>query len=199
MRKIAYNSQRDNAEFGGRFKAYNQCFSTCAVMFMSHYTPQIAGDDDKFLSKYLYDIEATLNPSGLGARLKLKYKWIKGATSLWWLIQKDAINDYLHHYGVKGNACFYDAQLLIEQLPEFLRLGPVIIGTKRMGGLPGGHIILLVDYDRAKHEFIVNDPFGNATTNYKDHNGAAVRYPYDWLVPYIQSTADMCTCLRWVL
>jgi uncharacterized protein YvpB len=51
----------------------------------------------------------------------------------------------------------------------------VIIGTFKLGGLPGGHIILLVGID--DYDYIVNDPFGNANTNYKDKNGAGVIYP----------------------
>lgn len=199
MRKIAYNSQRNNDDFGGQFRAYNQCFSTCAIMFMSHYSKQIAGDDDRFLKKYLFDAEATLNPQGLGARLRLKYKWIKGATSVWWLVQQEAINDYLHHYGVKGQAVFYDATMLIESLPEFAKLGPIILGTSKIGGLPGGHIILIVDYNAKTKSLVCHDPFGDARNQYGNTNGAYVEYDLEWITPYIQVSKDCCRCMRWVI
>lgn len=199
MRKIAFNSQRDNDDFGGKFKAFNQCFTTSAIMLMSFYSKQIAGDDDIFLKKYLFDIEATLNPSGLGARLKLKYKWIKGATSYWWLVQKDAIEDYLHHYGVKGAAVFYDDNCLISSLRDFAVVGPFILQTNKLGGLPGGHIILVVDYNHEKKTLICHDPFGDARTNYKEHDGAYVEYGIDFLKEHIQITADCCRILRWVI
>ena len=199
MRKINYNSQRDNDDFGGRFKAFNQCFSTCAVMLMSFYSKNVAGGDDVFLKKYLYDIEATLNPSGLGARLKMKYKWIKGATSLWWLVQKDAITDYLHHFGTKGQAVFYDDNCLIGSLPDFATVSPFILGTSKLGGLPGGHIILVIEYNIKTGALVCHDPFGDARTNYKSTKGAYVEYPLGWITPFIQVSKDCCRILRWVI
>ena len=56
---------------------------------------------------------------------------------------------------------------------------PMVIGGNfKSVSRVGGHMNCLVGYnDVGLKEFIVNDPYGNALTGYKDHNGAYLRYP----------------------
>lgn len=197
MRKIPYNSQRDNYDFGGTFKAWWQCFSTCSWMFMSYYTNRISSPDDKGLAAYLDDVEATVGKPGIAEACMRKYKWITGRTSLWWKIQEEGINKYLNDYGVGGSCAFFDGNFPIYSLSSVLRNGPVILATRGIGGLPGGHIILLVDHDEKEGSFIVNDPFGNAMMSYRDIDGSAVQYNYDWLKRYIVVQKERCRCMFW--
>lgn len=107
-------------------------------------------------------------------------------------------NDYLRHYGVKGSAMFHDGTALIGSLKDFAKIGPLILGTHKLGGLPGGHIILVVDYNAKTNCLVCHDPFGNAMTNYKDHDGAYVEYPVEWLTPSIELGDGLCRIMRWV-
>ena len=199
MREIGYNSQRDNFNFAGKFSAWLQCFSTCSWMLLSYYCEHIKADDDNGLMNYVDDVEAAVGSPGIGEKVRQKYNWIKGNTSLWWNVQKEGIEQYMWRDGHKGNALFHDATFPIYSLPAILKDGPVIIGTDKMGGLPDGHIILLCDYDKERDVFIVNDPFGNARSNYSDHDGEAVKYSPYWLRQYsVYKKPDNVRCMFWV-
>jgi hypothetical protein len=200
MRIIGYNSQRDNNDFDGKFRSYWQCFSTSAWMFMSYYTPKIKALSDIVLSNYIDDVEMSVGKTGIAektiARLNLK---ISGNSSFWWKIQQEGINSWLKMFDVKGECVFHDGTFAIDELPELVIKKPVIIGTNKIGNLPGGHIILLVDYDMPKNSFVVNDPFGNARTNYLDINGELVLYGRDYLTKYITISKNQCRCMFWNL
>lgn len=55
---------------------------------------------------------------------------------------------------------------------------PVIVGTKLTGG---GHIIVVKGF-RKELQLICNDPYGDANSNYKNHDGESVAY-YDYQLP----------------
>ncbi len=190
MRNIGYNSQRDNFAFAGSLPGYVQCMSTAAWMFLSHYRPDVRAEDDQGLAAYVDDVEATVGRPGIGERVRERYKWITGRTSMWWLVHQAALQERIADRRVLFNEHFP-----IEQLPHTLEAGPVIIGTNKMGGLPGGHIILLVDYDRDRRGFIANDPYGEATGGYRYANGAGTLYPYDWLLRYIDYGNNAARCI----
>lgn len=190
--KIKYNSQRDNIDFGGKFKGNCQCFSTCSWMFMSYYSSKIAAFDDGMLSKYVDDVETTVGKKGIGEQVKERFRWITGRTSYWWLINKYGIEKWLWREGINGNAVFKDKNISFNNLTKLVDNGPVILQTKKMGSLHGGHIILAVGYTES--HIIVADPYGNALTNYKDHNGENVLYHKDWLKKY---TGSMIRCIYW--
>ena len=190
MRKIGYNSQRDNFAFAGTLPGYVQCMSTSAWMFLSHYNPAYRADDDNGLAEYVDDVEASVGRPGIAERVMRKYKWITGRTSMWWLVQREALQAR-----IPDRRIIFNDHYPIEQLPHTLEAGPVIIGTNKMGGLPGGHIILLVDYDRDRRGFIVNDPYGDARENYLYAHGAGALYPYDWLLRYIDYGNHEARCI----
>jgi len=184
IHEISYNSQRDNYNFSGKFSAWSQCFSTCSWMFMSYYSSLYDGSDDKGLRYYVDNVEATVGKKGIGEKVRKKFSWIAGRTSLWWLTQKDGIEHYLWTSGVKGQVVFVeDRKKSLDHLKLKVQNGPVILGTKKIGGLPGGHIILLVGV--SEKGFYVNDPFGNATKNYKDHDGDTILYPFEYIEKYL--------------
>lgn len=180
MRKIIYNSQRDNFTFEGKFKSWNQCFSTCAWMFISFYDKNIDATNDKQLAKYVDDVENNVGKPGIAEKIMEKLRWITGYTSMWYLVQQAGIQKYLPKKKIIFNEFFS-----IKNLHELVIKKPVIIGTSKLGGLKNGHIILLVDYDSKTDSFMVNDPFGDATGNYLYKNGDGVKYKKQWLNKYI--------------
>lgn len=178
MRKVVYNSQRDNFDFNHQFKASCQCFATSAWMFMSWYDDKIHGDDDTALKDYVDNVSDAVGSPGIGERIKRKFAFITGNAAYWWQVHKAAIEERLC-FPVQ----FRDGDMTLSELTEAVRLGPVIIGTSKLGGLPGGHIILLVDTDGIN--FYANDPYGNAYSRYSDTHGANVCYPIEWFVKFI--------------
>jgi len=189
---IDYNSQRDNISTGG-FRAYWQCFSTSVWMFMSFYSSKIIAENDNDLYEYLDDVEDSIGKPGIGEIVKRKFSWITGRTSFWWLIQLEGIKKWLHARSVKGNAFFIDNTIEFEKIRKYLDKGPLILQTKRMGGLPGGHIILAIGY--TENAIICHDPFGDAVSNYKNTRGDAVVYQDSYLKKY---TGNKIRFIHWV-
>jgi len=192
MRHIDYNTQRNNDSFKGLFLGSKQCFSTCAWMFISYYS-NYDGTNDQQLAKYFDDVETSVGKKGIGEKIKARFSWITGKTSYWGLIQEAGIQKYLPDKKIK-----FDTQFPISKLHTLVEKGPVIISTKKLGGLRGGHIILLVDnwsIDHIKHGFHVHDPYGNANSKYVDRNGKSVIYTDSFLNKHIKKKEDKC----WVI
>jgi hypothetical protein len=179
LHEVGFNSQRDNENFNGKFSGWKQCFTTCAWMFMSFYTENIDVYDDIELARYFDDVEDSVGNPGIGEQVKRKYKWITGNTSYWWHVQKKGIEEWLWKNGVWGDM-HYCEDNVFSNLYNVVKNGPMILGTKKLGGLKGGHIILVIGYND-DGDFIVNDPFGDANTLYKNWQGVNVVYPRDML------------------
>lgn len=179
---IQYNSQKNNESFGGKFPGYIQCFTTSAWMLMSYYSLEIDALDDKSLSKYLDDVEVTIESiPGVAEEIQKQDHSVLGKTSLFWEVQRAGITKWLQQKNVIGKAiCNYTSSL--SQVRKLLNDGPIIIGTNKMGGLPGGHIILAIGFDDI--HIICHDPFGNANLNYSNSNGNSVYYEDTFLVKY---------------
>jgi hypothetical protein len=154
MRKITNNCQ-DNNETALGIKGNSQCFATSDIMFLSFYSVNFKGDNDAMLKQYLESFDKS--------------------KAFEWDAHCDHLNKWLFSQQVKG--VVKHEVIGKEKIVELLQSRPVIIGTKKMGGLPGGHIILGVDNHNDKIN--CNDPYGNANTNYKDKNGEAVDYTFD--------------------
>ena len=189
---IGYNSQRDNIDFAGKFPGFWQCFTTCAWMFMSYYSKSIDATDDNGLASYLDDVEMMIGKPGIGEKIRNKYDWIKGHTSEWWLVQQNGIEEYLWKRGVTGNAIFKDQTIGYDSLNGLLDVGPVILGTNKLGGLKGGHIILAVGY--TPEGIICHDPYGNAIKKYASAAGANILYPDGFLRI---ATGEKIRCIYW--
>lgn len=193
MHKIGYNSQRNNFDFAGKFPGWTQCFSTCAWMFMSFYSGKVVADDDKGLAQYVDDVEASVGKPGIAEKVMRKIKFITGKTSLWWAVQREGIESWLWRYGIKGTAIFRDQNISFDSLGELLKAGPVILGTTKMGKLPGGHIILAIG--ETPGAIICHDPYGDAKGNYVSQDGQSVEYPKDFLRKY---TGEKIRCIYWI-
>lgn len=185
--KVAYNSQRNNINFKGKFSGWRQCFTSCAWMLMSYYSKTIVAGDDRALAVYLDDVEDSVGNPGIGEKIKRKYSWIRGNTSFWWLVQKHGIEKWLWKAGIKGNMILKQ-KMKFEDIYKLIEKGPVIVGTKRLGGLKGGHIILAVGEDT------FHDPFGDANTDYHSRTGANVVYSKDMLLKH---TGKEIICMYW--
>ncbi|PKL35881.1 MAG: hypothetical protein CVV44_20405 [Spirochaetae bacterium HGW-Spirochaetae-1] len=190
--RVKYNSQRDNINFGGKFPGFWQCFSTCSWMLISFMAGTSPGDDG--LALYLDDVEVSIGKPGVGEIIRRKYNWIKGHTSFWWLVQQAGIEKWLKDFGVGGRAVFRDMDIGFNSIRDLLESGPIILGTNKIGGLPGGHIILVTGY--TDKGFIVNDPYGDALTGYNSDNGDSVVYPDEYLKKYSADNGRI-RCLYW--
>lgn len=193
MRSTLWNDQRNNKSFfdnAHSFSAYNQCFSSDAIMLMSMYCDKIKGNDDVFLAKYLFDIEDSLNKNGLGAKVREeKHLDPKTKSSYFFAVQAAGITFYLNQFGVSGKAIVKEF-FPISEVPQCVTNRPTIIGTHYLGKLPDGHMILLADYDSIKKEYKTYDSFGDARTDYKVTNGDGVMYGHDFLKPHIEINAQ---------
>lgn len=188
-----YNSQRDNFNFNGQFMGWSQCFSTCAWMFISYYIDAIDGADDQGLKIYVDEVEQKVGSRGLGESIASTYN-IKGHSSLYWVVQKAGIEKYFQDYGCNVALKYIENGRTVNDLIGVLKKGNIaILGTNKIGGLESGHIVLVTNYFEHSNgsHFEVYDPFGNATTNYQDHDGEAVLYPYEYLIEH----AQMCNYL----
>jgi hypothetical protein len=87
-------------------------------------------------------------------------------------VQQEGINRLLAKKGIHKKAVFRSG--LLKDVDEALKKGPVIFGTKRIGGLSGGHIILILE--KVGTLYVCHDPFGDANTLYQSMQGAYVQY-----------------------
>lgn len=166
-----YINQRNNPSFGGKLSPHIQCFYSSAVMWLSYYKHI----EDDFYERYVDDVEKTVGKPGIAERLFPK---LTGRTGAYWDVHKEALNQYTNN--VK-----FDNTIPYDSLLELLSKGPVITGTKKIGLLSGGHVILSVKAD--KDGVTVKDPYGNAMTNYKNFNGNNVVYPHEYLRKYFSN------------
>lgn len=171
MKKIGYNNQINNIIVTD-IKGSSQCFATAAWMFMSFYDPNIDANDDEGLSTYIDDITRT------GKAHEFEY------AAHFALITK-----YFQRDGIMGKLKLgIDLQSGVgltspDDLRALLQSGPVIIGTRHMANLPGGHMILAIDNNPEDGGIICHDPFGNANSSYADKNGEGVIYSIEMFNP----------------
>jgi hypothetical protein len=160
-------------------------------MLMSFYSKEIRADDDGLLSEYVDDVEVTIGSHGIGERVFNE----EGASSFWWSVQRAGINEWLNKRGVAGSAIFNDCTKGFFDLKLLIDRGPVILGTNKLGGLPGGHIILITGYDSIS--LVANDPYGDANTNYGLIDGENVNYNFNFLMHHcVYKTPDKVRCMH---
>ena len=201
-RAIGFNSQRDNYDFGGQIVGNVQCFSTCAWMFMAYYASAIDAGDDEGLCRYVDDVEASVGETGSAEDVMREDKRIRdvvtrGTKSMFfWSIHRHAIEVFLHQRGVTGR-CLFRETMTLDDVDKILEEGPVIIGTTALGGLKGGHVILLVEKARDKNAYYVNDPYGDARTRYRRHDGGGVLYARKRIEVHATRRGTVSRCLFW--
>lgn len=183
--EVGYNFQSDNHNFNGKLQGWAQCFSTSACMFISRWAPQYTSSDE-YVRQHVQKIESQVGGSSWLNKILLKYPKIsrESYTSLYWDIQKEAIQDALAPYLVKVAFEYSSSWDTVSRALK--RQSPVILGTK----LPPtkGHIILIVGEDEAN--WICHDPYGNARNGYVQDgvSGKYVKYNKKWLSNYVEGS-----------
>lgn len=166
-----YINQRKNNSWGGKLSPHIQCFYSSAVMWLSYYKHLEPG----FYENYVDDVERQVGKPGIAERLFPK---LTGRTGAYWDVHKAALSQYT-------NNVRFDNTIPYDSFIELLEHGPIITGTKKIGLLSGGHVILSVK--TTNEGVVVKDPYGNAIKNYKDQNGDMVLYPHDYLRKYFSN------------
>ena len=134
-------------------------------MFLSFYSAHYLAGDDVGLKQYITDLTATSSGN--------EFEWLTQAAMVEKYLQKAGVVGEMK-YGIDLNTG--RGLLTPASLKAKLVNGPVIIGTNKMCGLPGGHIILGIDNGSADELVVCNDPYGDARTMYKDVYGEDVIY-----------------------
>lgn len=187
VHKIGYNTQRDNEDFDNAFPGSKQCFSTAAYMLLSFISPVIhKAEDDNMLASYVRDASDVVDKTGTGAEMDKKNNYTVNS-AYFWEVHKKIIENIMHVENKFGRMIYRDASATWEMLYSALESGPVILGTNKLGGLPGGHIILAIGHE-ANGDLICHDPYGDANTRYKNINGQSVVYSREFLEPAIGKT-----------
>lgn len=158
---LTYYTQRNN--WGD---SYSECFPTSMVMAMVNNGVEKV---DPTLRKFMIDdlfahfIELTYRSK------EAKYYWDKEKDScIKWLNKSPYFNNSSKHYVAWIEGATY------EQICKEIDEGyTVVLGTYKLGGLKGGHVLTVVGYDENRN-FILYDPFGDPNTNYKSKNGKGV-------------------------
>ena len=168
---MIYINQRKQKNHDGKLHPHRQCFYASAVMFLSHYIPV-----DKlptYYDHYVDDTEATIGKPGVAEKYFPK---LTGRTGAFWQVHKKAIELRLQDY----NIVFLEGQKLSFLKSTLASGDPVIYGTTNMGKLPGGHIVVGVK-PIGNEAILTYDPYGDARTNYQNHDGEGVVYSDDLL------------------
>ena len=173
---VKYNSQRDNFSFAGTFPGWKQCFSTCAYMMMTYYWGVSGSDHD--LAAYVDDVEAGVGKKGIAETIKRA--WMGRFTSYWMVVQQAGINKWMRGKGLHGETIWGNGHWF--ELDEVLKDGPVILHTNKIGGLKGGHLVLVIGMD--DEYYYLHDPYGVPWTNYVDTNGESVPVRKTYLKKY---------------
>lgn len=163
LNEIVYFSQRNN--YGSPF---NECFPTSMVMMMANNLDVTPVDQTlrAFMEDDLFDhfIEKTHK------RTSAKYEW---------KIERDMANKWLGKSNMlkPDPVVWREGMTTIEIEIEIDNGRMVVVGTDKLGGLPGGHIVCIGGYDELN--FYLWDPFGDYRTRYGDHNGRNISIKKD--------------------
>lgn len=162
---LEYNTQRDN-----KFSPIYACNVTMIQMALSrHYG---ITDDEIFL---------LCNSNEMSNRIKAKYpkdfaKWIypdhirKGSANEVFVVLLEALHMIMETSKYAKIEWNLTDQKIISEIDHGYPFGAC-------GKFVGGHFILIIGYDLTEKTWIVNDPYGNWLTGYKDTNGAGLEYP----------------------
>ena len=118
----------------------------------------------------------------LGAKRKYAYLFDQFEDELSWMLEQNQRDRHSHEdlawmgrqYGMNAR---FNVNRTFEQIRAEIRAGfPVVVsGTFTRAG----HIVVLVGLQG--QDFVANDPWGDALSRYRDHNGNHVVYPLAYL------------------
>jgi len=175
-----WNSQRNN-----KYSPFAACNVTTVQVLLSLDYPNIT-DDDIFL---------LCNSQQVKNIIEKKYP-VDFKTWIWKYFRDNCANEVY--------VCMIEAVKIIMQSELFVRMECGLTAEKVKKEIDAGyavfvcgsfgfrgHIVAVIGYDDEKKVWIVNDPYGNKNTGYKNINGDSVEYSYDWMkIPgYINPTS----------
>lgn len=180
---VVFNSQRNNnplKEFwdtgGGTFWGFQQCGPTSACMLLSHYLPALANDDN-YLEQYIRNCEPLVppGPAKWAAGIKAKYNWVSGRYTSFMVCHRYAIEQVLAESSIAARMVYREDP--IGWRPDERRWGTWADVDAALGaGHPvmmwcapppsDGHFLLVVGKTEAGN-YIVNDPYGDASKGYE--------------------------------
>ncbi|MBE7413369.1 MAG: C39 family peptidase [Leptospiraceae bacterium] len=173
-----YSTQRDNYDTKGNPEFSSQCF----IESMKYFWNWIW---DTFM-----DVSYDINDRAYYAIVMSKLK--KGETRYDWDVHKRILNEYLEKWGLEKRVDYFKTLDVWNKVRENVLNGiPVVTGINISNYLPGakGHIICIVGFriDENGNTLgaFVHDPYGNARSKYKDHDGSCILYPSDDLIKMI--------------
>lgn len=167
---IDYDSQRDNPR-----EPLSTCNVTGLSMACNYMKPGSTSPDDLFGQANSPSMKSWIKKNVPGSSWIMQYFASNSANLCWPVLERladEILNPDFECY-FKGIPNYRAVEKVIKQ--DQL---PILLGTTLTGA---GHIILLVGIEEPN--FVCHDPYGNALTNYKDANGAYVKYPYQFLWP----------------
>lgn len=177
-----YLTQRDN-----NLHPHYTCFPTSVAMVISYILKlsniskkDIGIDEDMQIEDYLTSM--SMKASIINWMTKYVGSWTRAYIQKAWLVakvQEKMFDDLMNKIG-------YDAEFLevvrydeICQILDETKIPQVGFGDFKKTSSVRGHITCLTGFNKAKKQLIVNDPYGNAYTAYKDHNGAMCKYNFN--------------------
>lgn len=187
---VGYLSQRDNKYIDPKSNtnvASISCFPTSMAMIINYCLTQLGLDKnaigcsqsvqvEDYINRLLDDSQTTAwmrkNTKSLGSWIwKYKRRTI-------YALEVYIFNRLMKPLGYEAKAIYNVTYETICHILKQTELPMILGGNFKSVSRVGGHMNCLVGYNGiGLKEFIVNDPYGNAFTNYRDQIGNYVTYP----------------------
>ena len=182
---VPYYTQRDN-----KYSPHVSCFPTSLAMVMSYClkqknltkvnvgcAPEIQLED--YINLLLDDSETTAWMKKNQGRLGM-WIWKYNRRTLY-EVESYIFNRLMNMHGYESKTAYNFNYEKICSTLQSTKLPMVIGGNFSKVSKVQGHMNTLVGYNSiGLKEFIVNDPYGIATTGYTNQNGESVRYSFDF-------------------
>ncbi|MCL2808646.1 MAG: C39 family peptidase [Treponema sp.] len=171
-----FRSQRDNKEKpSSACNVTSMIIALCAAGWPVDKFSKCNEQPEDLLMRFIYSDQATLQ------RWKQIDPQGKIPPNQWHAVLAYATGRFLKSFGYDATAVTWRDCVNIEEIVAAIDAGgaAVVSGEFRQNGKPLHHIVAAVGYGENKDGFyfIIDDPWGNHKTDYKDHNGKGVRLP----------------------
>jgi hypothetical protein len=191
------NTQRDNYDWGGKLPSWAQCFYASAVVALSTLIKIPQDKVQEYELEYVDDTEVLVGKKGIAERLIMKFPWLTGRSGQWFIVHQNAIYERLINAGVAfKDVIMYDGsglwsaktgkKTVVNKTWEEVVDNPLMNGSFILttGKFPptNGHIVPIIGM--TQDNYIVEDPYGNALTEYKDTDGHDVQYSKEFMKKY---------------
>ena len=173
-----FRSQRDNKERpASACNVTSMIIALCAAGWpVDTFAPAGAQPEDA-LMRFIYSDAATLK----------RWEQIDPQRTIppnqWHAVLAYGTGRFLKSLGYDATAAAFRTDIGINEIVGAIDSGgaAVISGTFQQNGRPLEHIVAAVGYGNGKDGFyfIIDDPWGNYRSDYKDHNGKGIKMPLE--------------------